>query len=206
MNWFAMGLGEAQISDTVCRIMPVKPDLQPVWRIGHGYDLHRLEPRPPKGQGRPFIIAGVVFDDHPSGPISHSDGDAVYHAVTDAILGALAMPDIGQLFPDDAPSNRGADSAIFLREAVGRMAALGYVLGNLDVTVICERPKLSSRKDEMIANLAGLLRCDRSQVNLKGKTHEKVDAVGEGRAVEVHAIALLSQGGRQPGTLRSAHV
>jgi 2-C-methyl-D-erythritol 2,4-cyclodiphosphate synthase len=162
----------------------------PDMRIGHGYDLHRLEPRPPKGHGRPFVLAGVTFD-HPMGPVSHSDGDAVYHAVTDAILGALGEADIGQQFPDDEARWESADSSVFVREAAKRMAERGYMLGNMDITVICEKPKLGPRKDEMISNIASLLGCDTSRINLKGKTHEKVDAVGEGRAVEVHVVALL---------------
>ena len=160
-------------------------------RIGHGYDLHRLDARPPQGRGRPLVISGVRFDEHPSGPISHSDGDVVFHALTDAILGALAQPDIGQLFPDHDPRHESADSAPFLSEAASRMSALGFVIGNLDITVICEAPKLHSRKDQMIASIAQLLGCQRDQVNLKGKTHEKVDAVGEGRAIECHAVVLL---------------
>jgi 2-C-methyl-D-erythritol 2,4-cyclodiphosphate synthase len=163
----------------------------PPYRIGHGYDLHRLEPRPPKGQGRAFILAGVTFPDHLMGPVSHSDGDAVHHAVTDAILGALGLPDIGELFPDDDPKFKGADSSVFVREAASQMAARGFAVVNLDVTIICETPKIRPRKQDMIANLARLLGCDRAQVNLKGKTHEKVDAVGQGLAVEVHVIALL---------------
>ena len=161
------------------------------YRIGHGYDLHRLEARPPAGKGRILVLGGVRFEDHPVGPISHSDGDAVYHAVTDAILGALGEPDIGQLFPDDDPRNESANSEVFVREAMKRCSARGFALNNVDVTVICERPRLSPHKSAMIANLARLLQCDPSQVNLKGKTHEKVDAVGEGRAVEVHVVALL---------------
>jgi len=161
------------------------------YRIGHGYDLHRLEPRPPAGKGRLLILGGVRFDQHPAGPISHSDGDAVYHAVTDAMLGALGLPDIGQLFPDDDPRHESADSAIFIRAAADRIGAAGYAVINLDITVICEKPKLGPHKQEMIANIARLVGCGESQVNLKGKTHEKVDAVGEGRAVEVHAVALL---------------
>lgn len=161
-------------------------------RIGHGYDLHRLEPAPPHGSGRPFILGGVKFD-HPTGPVGHSDGDALYHAVTDAILGAIGEPDIGRLFPDNDPKNDNADSRIFLEEAAKRMRSAGYVINNLDVTVICERPKLGDARQTIMKNLAGLLRCDDSQVNVKGKTHERVDAVGEGRAVEVHAVVLLSQ-------------
>ncbi len=162
------------------------------FRIGHGYDLHRLEPPPPRGRGRRFVLAGVTFD-HDRGPVGHSDGDAAYHALTDALLGALGEPDIGQLFADDDPRWDGEDSGIFLAEAVRRMHAHGYRLGNVDMTVICERPKLSPHKNSMVGNLVRHLGCDPSQVNLKGKTHEKVDAVGEGRAVEVHVVALLSR-------------
>lgn len=162
-------------------------------RIGHGYDLHRLEPRPPEGLGRPFVLGGVTFD-HPRGPVSHSDGDAVYHAVTDAIMGALGEPDIGQAFPDDDPRWESADSSVFVREAAKRLEERGSAIGNMDITVICEKPKLGPRKNEMIANIASLLGCDADRINLKGKTHEKVDAVGEGRAVEVHVVVLVVTG------------
>jgi 2-C-methyl-D-erythritol 2,4-cyclodiphosphate synthase len=164
--------------------------MAPDQRIGHGYDLHRLEPVAPEGPGRPFILAGVSFD-HPLGPVGHSDGDAVYHAVTDAILGALGEPDIGQLFPDDDPRHEAADSSTFVIAAAQAMRTAGYRLGNMDITVICERPKLSPHKAEMIANIARHLDTDPTRINLKGKTHEEVDAVGEGRAVEVHVVALL---------------
>jgi 2-C-methyl-D-erythritol 2,4-cyclodiphosphate synthase len=159
-------------------------------RIGHGYDLHRLEPPPPAGMGRAFILGGVRFD-HPVGPVGHSDGDAVYHAVVDALLGALGLPDIGQAFPDTDPAWDGQDSAHFMRETRRALAARGYGIVNLDITVVCERPKLSPAKGAMIANIAEHLGIERDQVNLKGKTHEKVDAIGEGRAVEVHVVALL---------------
>lgn len=161
-------------------------------RIGHGYDLHRLEPPPPAGKGRPFILGGVRLE-HPVGPVGHSDGDALYHAVTDAILGALALPDIGQLFPDNDPRHAGRDSADFLREAARQAAGAGWAVVNLDATVILERPKLSPVKDEMRANIARLLGVTIDRVNIKGKTHEKVDAVGEGRAVEVHVVTLLAR-------------
>lgn len=163
----------------------------PALRIGHGYDLHRLEAPPPEGRGRPFVLAGVRFD-HPAGPVGHSDGDAVYHAVFDALMGALGLPDIGQAFPDTDPRWDGQDSAHFLEAARDRVAGAGFRVVNIDVTVVCERPKLSPRKAEMLANLARLLGIEPSQVNLKGKTHEKVDAIGEGRAVEVHVVALLA--------------
>jgi len=164
---------------------------QPPLRIGHGYDLHRLEPPPPAGAGRPFVLGGVRFD-HPTGPVGHSDGDAVYHAVVDALLGALGLPDIGQAFPDTDPKWEGTESSYFVKRAREAVAERGFAVVNIDVTVICERPKLSPAKGAMIANIADLLGIERERVNLKGKTHEKVDAVGEGRAVEVHVVALLA--------------
>jgi 2-C-methyl-D-erythritol 2,4-cyclodiphosphate synthase len=170
---------------------------EPPCRIGHGYDLHRLEAVAPDGSGRAFILAGVRFD-HPRGPVGRSDGDALYHALTDALLGAIGAPDIGQLFPDDDERYEAADSAVFLAEAVRRMRGAGWKVGNVDITVICERPKLGAKRDAMIANVARLLGCGPAAVSIKGKTHEGVDAVGEGRAVEVHAVALLvrSEAGR----------
>ena len=159
-------------------------------RIGHGYDLHRLEPIAPAGAGRPFVLGGLRID-HDRGPVGHSDGDALLHAVTDAILGALAEPDIGQLFSDRDPRWDGADSTIFLAEAVRRMRARGLRIGNVDVTVICERPKIGPVKDSMRARLSELLDTEVGAINIKGKTHEKVDAVGEGRAIEVHVVAFL---------------
>jgi 2-C-methyl-D-erythritol 2,4-cyclodiphosphate synthase len=169
---------------------------EPARRIGHGYDLHRLEPVAPQGPGRPFVLAGLRLE-HPRGPVGHSDGDVIYHAVTDAILGALGQEDIGQLFPDSDPRHQGADSVTFVRAAVERMRAAGFRVGNLDVTVICQRPRIADHKPRMIANLAGALDCEPGRVNLKGKTHEDVDALGEGRAVEAHAVILLekSEGG-----------
>ncbi|MHC4305255.1 MAG: 2-C-methyl-D-erythritol 2,4-cyclodiphosphate synthase [Planctomycetota bacterium] len=166
---------------------------EPSQRIGHGYDLHRLEPVAPQGPGRPFVLAGVRLD-HPLGPVGHSDGDVVYHAVTDAILGALGQADIGQLFADTDPRHEGADSITFVQAAVERMRAAGYRVANLDVTAICQRPKIADHKPRMIENLARALGCDAGRVNLKGKTHEDVDAVGEGRAVEAHAVVLLEKG------------
>lgn len=159
-------------------------------RIGHGYDLHRLEPLAPVGNGRPLVLGGVRIE-HDRGPVAHSDGDALYHAVTDALLGAIAEPDIGQLFPDTDPRHDAQDSEVFLVEAVRRVKARGLRIVNLDATVILERPKLSPHKDAMRANIARVLGVDVSSVNVKGKTHEKVDAVGDGRAVEVHVVVLL---------------
>ena len=168
-------------------------DPQPPFRIGHGYDLHRLEPPPPEGEGRPFVLGGLAFD-HDRGPVGHSDGDALLHAVTDALLGALGLEDIGQLFPDTDPTWDGTDSRVFLAAAVDRVRDAGYAIGNLDATVILERPKLGPRKAEMRRTLAELLGVGIERVNLKGKTHEKVDAIGEGRAIEVHVVVLLARG------------
>lgn len=161
-------------------------------RIGHGYDLHRLEPRGDGGPGRPFVLGGVEIK-HDRGPIAHSDGDALMHAVTDALLGAIGAPDIGQLFPDDDEDNESVDSKVFLAEAVRRVREKGLVVVNLDATVVCERPKISAHKEVMRANLAAGMGVDVSRVNIKGKTHEGVDAVGRGEAVEVHCVVLLEE-------------
>ncbi|CAG0965568.1 2-C-methyl-D-erythritol 2,4-cyclodiphosphate synthase [Phycisphaerales bacterium] len=161
--------------------------------VGHGYDLHRLEFHAPGGPARPLVLGGVKFP-HNRGPVAHSDGDALYHAVTDAILGALGQPDIGQLFPDTDPRHEAQDSAVFVGEAVKRMKDLGWRVGNMDATVILETAKVGPVKSQMRANLARLLEVPESRVNVKGKTHEGVDAVGEGRAVEVHAVVVLVRG------------
>lgn len=165
-------------------------DQSPPFRVGHGYDLHRLEPVQPTGEGRPLVLGGVQID-HDMGPVSHSDGDAALHAVTDAILGALGEPDIGQLFPNTDPRWESATSDQFLLEAAERCSKAGYRVSNLDLTIILERPRLSPIKNQMRDTIARLLGVDASLVNVKGKTHEKVDAVGEGRAVEAHAVVLL---------------
>eukprot|EP00190_Bangiopsis_sp_CCMP1999_P001499 CAMPEP_0198736220 /NCGR_PEP_ID=MMETSP1475-20131203/64289_1 /TAXON_ID= ORGANISM="Unidentified sp., Strain CCMP1999" /NCGR_SAMPLE_ID=MMETSP1475 /ASSEMBLY_ACC=CAM_ASM_001111 /LENGTH=336 /DNA_ID=CAMNT_0044499993 /DNA_START=161 /DNA_END=1171 /DNA_ORIENTATION=+ len=156
----------------------------PMPRIGHGFDLHRLEP------DNKLILGGITLE-HDRGCVGHSDGDAVYHCVVDAILGALSLPDIGQKFPDNDPKWKGAPSDVFMREARNLMEEHGYDIGNVDVTVILEKPKMSPHKDNMRKNIAELLGCDDEKVNLKAKTHEKVDALGENRAVACHTVALL---------------
>ena len=161
-------------------------------RIGHGYDLHRLEVQAPNGEGRAFVLGGVEIE-HDRGPVAHSDGDALLHAVTDGLLGAIGAPDIGQLFPNDDPRNESQDSRVFLEEAVKRVMGEGFGVVNLDVTVICERPKLSGHKDLMRANVAAGLGIEIERVNIKGKTHEGVDSVGRGEAIEVHCVVLLAR-------------
>jgi 2-C-methyl-D-erythritol 2,4-cyclodiphosphate synthase len=159
--------------------MPEQP-----FRIGHGFDLHRLEP------GHKLIVGGVHLE-HDRGCAAHSDGDVVYHAVVDALLGALAMDDIGQLFPDNDPKWKGADSIVFLNEAVRRVKDAGYKVGNIDVTIILQRPKISPHKIKVRENLARALGVELNQVNLKGKTHEHVDSLGENRSIACHVVALL---------------
>jgi len=163
-------------------------------RIGHGYDKHRLEPLAPIGSGRPLVIGGVAFE-HDRGPVGHSDGDVLLHALTDALLGALALPDIGQLFPNTAAENEGRHSADFVSEAMRQVTTHGYRVVNVDATVVLERPKLGDRKAEIRSAIADLLEVEISQVNVKGKTGEGVDAVGEGRAIEAQVVVLLQFGG-----------
>ena len=166
------------------RLPAAQPPPALPFRVGHGFDLHRLAP------GLPLWLAGLLIPSE-KGCEAHSDGDVLLHCVTDAVLGALALPDIGQLFPDTDPRWKGAASHVFLTEAVRLCHDAGFEVGNVDVTVIAERPKLSPHKAAMRASLAALLACHESCVNIKAKTHEKVDAVGEQRAIECHAVILL---------------
>jgi len=175
---------------------------EPLIRIGHGYDIHRLASREDAGQ--PVVISGVKFDgsdapDFELGFVAHSDGDVVYHSVVDAILGALTLPDIGQLFPDNDPRLRGANSEIFMNEAYARMVQRGYRVGNLDVTLICQKPRVNVEhegkqvKRLMVGNLARLLHTGLERVNVKARTHEKVDSVGECRALECHVVLVIER-------------
>ncbi|KAJ4777946.1 hypothetical protein LUZ62_062203 [Rhynchospora pubera] len=163
---------------------PSSPPPSLPYRIGHGFDLHRLEP------GLPLIIGGIDIP-HDRGCEAHSDGDVLLHCVVDAILGALGLPDIGQIFPDSDPKWKGANSSVFMREAVRLMHEAGYELGNLDATLILQRPKLSPHKEAIRANLCSLLQADPSVVNLKAKTHEEVDSLGENRSIAAHTVVLL---------------
>ena len=126
--------------------IPIVMAPEPQLRIGHGYDIHRLASREEAGQ--PIVIGGVAFDgndapDSDLGCVAHSDGDVIYHSLVDAILGALTMPDIGQLFPDNDPRLRGVDSEMFMVEAYDRMRTRGYAVGNVDVTLICQKPRIN---------------------------------------------------------------
>jgi len=159
-----------------------------VARVGTGYDLHRLV------EGRPLIIGGVTIP-FERGPLGHSDGDVVCHSVTDAILGAAAMGDIGRHFPDTDPKWKGADSVELLRQAVAIVRAAGFTVINVDVTVVLERPKIKHYVDSMRQAVAGAVGTDVSNVSVKGKTNEGVDAVGRGEAIAAHATALLGRVG-----------
>ena len=141
--------------------------------------------------GRPLIIGGVTIP-HETGLAGHSDADVLCHAVTDAILGAAAAGDIGQHFPDTDPKWKGANSIELLKGAVAIVRAAGYAVANIDAVVIAERPKLAPHIAAMRANLAQAIGIDVSAISVKGKTNEKVDALGRNEAIAVHAVALLT--------------
>lgn len=170
----------------------------PPFRVGHGYDLHRLEPLSPVGEGKPLVIGGVLVPqagEAARGPVAHSDGDALLHALTDAILGAAGLPDIGQLFPNTDPANEDGDSAAFLAEAVRLVRDAGWAMTNVDLTVLLERPKIGPHKAAIRERLGHLLGLPADRVNVKGKTGEGVGPVGEGRAIEAHAVVMLVRAG-----------
>lgn len=154
------------------------------FRIGQGYDLHALV------QGRALTLGGVEIP-HTHGLLGHSDADALLHAITDALLGAAALGDIGRHFPDTDERYRGADSRVLLRSAYALVQAAGYVLGNLDATIICQTPKMSPYIPQMVKNIADDLQVSPSHVNVKAKTNEQLGHLGRGEGIAVHAIALL---------------
>jgi 2-C-methyl-D-erythritol 2,4-cyclodiphosphate synthase len=153
-------------------------------RIGFGSDIHRL------AKGRPLILGGVKIDSD-LGAEGHSDADALTHAITDALLGALALGDIGSHFPNSDERWRNAESFVFLRFAVGLMKERGYSVVNVDSTVLLERPKLQQYIGSMKEGIAEALEIDTHSISIKAKTGEEVDAVGEGRAIRADAIVLL---------------
>ena len=155
-------------------------------RIGFGYDSHVFT-----DAAKPLMLGGVCIPDAP-GLQAHSDGDVLIHAIIDALFGAAALGDIGSHFPDTDERWKGADSGKLLEAAMGEVCAAGYALGNLDVTVICERPKLRPHVEAIRARLAQLLGVAVGQISVKGKTNEKMDDVGAGRGIVVHAVVLLT--------------
>lgn len=153
-------------------------------RVGVGYDSHRF------GEGGPMRLGGVDLpaEFHCAG---HSDGDAVCHAVTDAILGACALGDIGALFPDTDPANKGKDSVVMLEAAMARVWDAGYQVGNVDITVVTEWPKVGPHRDAMRARLASALRTATDRVFIKGKTNERMGWIGRGEGLAVLCTATL---------------
>jgi 2-C-methyl-D-erythritol 2,4-cyclodiphosphate synthase len=154
------------------------------FRIGEGWDIHALV------EGRKLMLGGVEIPFH-KGLLGHSDADALLHAITDAILGAAALGDIGTLFPDTDAQFKGADSAVLLAEAARQVRARGYEISNVDCTVIAQAPKLAPFKQTMRGRIADILGLVVDQVNVKAKTAEKMGPVGEGIAMEARAVALL---------------
>lgn len=157
-------------------------------RIGHGYDVHKLVP------GRDLILCGVRID-HPAGLLGHSDADVAAHAVMDALLGAAALGDIGQLFPDTDERFKGADSIALLKEVGCLLAREGYRVENIDVTVLAQAPKLRPFIDCMRENLAAALGLSVSQVSVKATTEEGLGFTGERRGIAAHCVCLLEQAG-----------
>ena len=153
-------------------------------RIGHGYDVHRLVP------DRKLILGGVEIP-HETGLLGHSDADVLVHAVIDALLGAAAMGDIGKLFPDNDPAYKGADSMRLAEEVVAKITEAGWRVGNVDVTVIAQAPKLAPHIEQMRTNLATVLQVNLSQVNIKATTEEKLGFTGEKLGIAAHAVCLL---------------
>jgi 2-C-methyl-D-erythritol 2,4-cyclodiphosphate synthase len=179
------------------------------FRIGHGFDIHRMAPIQDAGQ--PLVIGGVTIDHKPQpwidahgkhvakgeiyetqlGVVAHSDGDVVYHSIVDAIFGALTLPDIGQVFQDTDPRWKACDSSKFMEYATQVMKENGYKIGNVDVTLILERPKVASFKPAMKENIVALLETTPGRVNIKARTHERVDSVGELRSLSCHVVLTL---------------
>jgi 2-C-methyl-D-erythritol 2,4-cyclodiphosphate synthase len=154
-------------------------------RIGHGYDLHRLQ------AGGQLLLAGVLVSDQMS-PIAHSDGDVVLHALVDAMLGALGQGDIGEHFPDTDPKWKGAASRVFVETIYTDAKKSGWTIGNIDITLLAERPKIKPFKAAMLASLHQILGDENIPINIKAGTNEGCDAIGRGEAIAAHAVVLLT--------------
>ena len=155
-------------------------------RIGHGYDVHKLV------KGRDLIIGGVKIE-HTLGLLGHSDADVLLHAVSDALLGAAGLGDIGKHFPDTDPQYKGADSLKLLEIVAQRVQESGYRVSNIDVTMIAQRPKLRPHIEQMEKNIAGAVGIDVSRVNVKATTEEKLGFTGEELGMACHAVCLLEE-------------
>jgi 2-C-methyl-D-erythritol 2,4-cyclodiphosphate synthase len=157
-------------------------------RIGHGYDIHRIQ------AGGKLVVAGITVARDIS-PIAHSDGDVVLHALVDALLGAAGLGDIGQMFPNTQAKWKGARSRVFVEGALRAVRGRGFEVGNVDVTILAERPRLQRFRARMVKSLSALVG---AEVNIKAGTNEECDAVGRGEAIAAHAVVLLFRraGGR----------
>ncbi len=156
----------------------------PPFRIGQGYDCHALVP------GRRLIIGGVCIP-HATGLLGHSDADVLLHAITDAILGAAGLGDIGRHFPDTDERFAGADSRVLLREACKRVGAAGYTIGNIDATIIAQAPKMAPHVAQMATNVAADMDVSAAQVNIKAKTNERLGFLGREEGIAAEAVALI---------------
>ena len=166
---------------------PGRPDGPAPFRIGQGYDVHALVP------GRALIIGGVRID-HPRGLLGHSDADVLLHAITDAVLGAAGLGDIGRLFPDTDAAFRHADSLDLLAKAMQQARATNYRIGNVDATVVAQEPKLAAYLPAMIQRIAEALQCNPDDINLKAKTNERLGYLGRSEGIEAQAVVLLVLG------------
>lgn len=155
-------------------------------RIGHGYDVHKLVP------GRDLILGGVKIE-YELGLLGHSDADVLLHAVSDALLGAAGLGDIGRHFPDTDPQYKGADSLKLLENVAEKVKNAGYRVSNIDVTMIAQRPKLKDHIPQMVANIVAAVGVDSSRVNVKATTEEKLGFTGEGLGMSCHAVCLLEE-------------
>ena len=155
-------------------------------RIGHGYDVHRLV------EGRDLILGGVKID-YEKGLLGHSDADVLLHAVSDALLGAAGLGDIGRHFPDTDPKYKGADSLELLREVYRKISEKGFRVGNIDVTMIAQKPKLKDYISQMQENIAAAVNVSPERVNVKATTEEKLGFTGTGEGMACHAVCLLEE-------------
>jgi len=154
------------------------------YRIGNGYDIHRLV------EGRELIIGGIKIT-HEKGLLGHSDADVLVHAIIDALLGALALDDIGTLFPDTDPKYKNADSVILLKHVYKKVIEYGYIINNIDSNIIAQSPKMMPYIPKMKDALSEVLNIPLTDISIKAKTKEKLDAVGENKAIEANAVVLL---------------
>ena len=155
-------------------------------RIGHGYDVHKLV------EGRDLILGGVKID-YEKGLLGHSDADVLLHAVSDALLGAAGLGDIGKHFPDTDPQYKGADSLVLLQVVAQRVKEAGYRVSNIDVTMIAQRPKLKDHIPQMVLNIAAAVGIEAGRVNVKATTEEKLGFTGTGEGMSCHAVCLLEE-------------